>query len=82
MWAIAGKWSVRICQNTFMITSIRNPWADVVLPIAQGMIAHARCDRFSAIAHLRHALPKLQAVGGSHAQRNVFEQVYLNALLR
>jgi hypothetical protein len=62
--------------------SIRNAWVDVVLPIAQGMIAHARCDWLSAIAHLRHALPKLQAVGGSHAQRNVFEQVYLNALLR
>ena len=58
----------------------RATWTDVVLPIAQGMMAHAQGDWSTAIAALRPALFQLQAVGGSHAQRNVFEQVYLNAL--
>ena len=62
--------------------SMQSTWADVVCPTAKGMIAHAQGDWSTAIAHLRHAMPRLQVVGGSHAQRNVFEQVYLNALLR
>ena len=60
--------------------STQSTWTTVVLPTAQGMIAHAQGDCSSAIAHLRPTLDRLQAVGGSHAQRNVFEQVYLNAL--
>ena len=62
--------------------STQSTWAEVALPTAKGMIAHAQGDWSSAIAHLRPAMPRLQAVGGSHAQRNVFEQVYLNALLQ
>ena len=61
---------------------VQTAWTEVALPTAQGLIAHAQGDWSTAIAYLRSALPKLQAVGGSHAQRNVFEQVYLHALLR
>jgi hypothetical protein len=35
-----------------------------------------------AIDHLGQALPQLQAIGGSHAQRDLFEQLHLDALLR
>jgi len=31
---------------------------------------------------LRPILPRLHALGGSHAQRDLFEQVYLDAWLR
>jgi len=35
-----------------------------------------------AITELRPTLPRLYQIGGSHAQRDLFEQVYLNAWLR
>jgi hypothetical protein len=62
--------------------SIQETWIDVALPTAQGMAAHADGHWSSAVAYLGTALPKMQAIGGSHAQRDVFEQVYLDALIR
>ncbi|KYC38989.1 hypothetical protein WA1_33895 [Scytonema hofmannii PCC 7110] len=35
-----------------------------------------------AISELGSVLPRLQEAGGSHAQRDLFEQVYLDALIR
>ena len=35
-----------------------------------------------AIEGLGLALPRLMEIGGSHAQRDLFEQVYLDALVR
>jgi len=31
---------------------------------------------------LGQALPRLQQIGGSHAQRDLFEQIHLDALMR
>jgi len=40
------------------------------------------CGRLGkAITELRPTLPRLYQIGGSHAQRDLFEQVYLNAWL-
>lgn len=61
---------------------IQKMWIEVVLPAARGMTAHAKGDWQRAIAHLRPILPRLYQVGGSHAQRDLFEQVYLDAWLR
>lgn len=57
-------------------------WAEVTVPAARGMAAHARGDWSTAIAELRPILPHLYKIGGSHAQRDLFEQVYLDAWLR
>jgi hypothetical protein len=57
-------------------------WTEVALPIAQGMVAHAQGHWSAAVADLGTALPNMQAIGGSHAQRDVFVQVYLDALMR
>ncbi|HEY9625331.1 MAG TPA: tetratricopeptide repeat protein [Crinalium sp.] len=57
-------------------------WMDVAVPTAHGMVAHARGDWSSAVAYLGTALPQMQAIGGSHAQRDLFEQVYLDALIQ
>jgi hypothetical protein len=46
------------------------------------MIAHARGEWETAIAQFRPTLPRLYEIGGSHAQRDLFEQVYLDAWLR
>lgn len=60
---------------------VRKTWAEVALPAARGMVAHAKGDWQTAIAQLGPVLPQLYLTGGSHAQRDLFEQVYLDALL-
>ena len=61
---------------------IRRTWTEVALPAAHGLVAYARGDWARAIAELRPILPRLHAIGGSHAQRDVFEQVYIDAWRR
>ncbi len=62
--------------------NLRSPWLKVALPAAQGMVAHAKGNWRETIAHLQPILPDLWALGGSHAQRDLFAQIYLDALLR
>ena len=62
--------------------STRDAWQRVCLPAARGLLAHARGDASAAIEGLGLALPRLVEIGGSHAQRDLFEQVYLDALVR
>jgi hypothetical protein len=62
--------------------SARAAWEHVCVPAARGLVAHARGDFASAIKGLGMALPRLLEIGGSHAQRDLFEQVYLDALVR
>lgn len=61
--------------------STRAAWERVCLPAAHGLRAHARGDFGAAIEGLGLALPRLVEIGGSHAQRDLFEQVYLDALV-
>ncbi|MEO8557954.1 MAG: tetratricopeptide repeat protein [Rhodospirillales bacterium] len=57
-------------------------WAKAGVPAAHGLAAHAQGDWSHAVTGLAEALPHLQAIGGSHAQRDLFEQIYLDALIR
>ncbi|HEY9641186.1 MAG TPA: tetratricopeptide repeat protein [Coleofasciculaceae cyanobacterium] len=61
---------------------IRTAWSEVTLPLARGMLAHAVGDWSTAVTAIRSALPRLHKIGGSHAQRDLFEQVYIDALIR
>ena len=60
----------------------RAAWERVCVPAARGLLAHARGNHAGAIDGLGQALPRLIEIGGSHAQRDLFEQVYLDALIR
>lgn len=60
----------------------RGAWQQVAVPACRGLLAHARGDWVAAAAQLEQALPRLSAIGGSHAQRELFEQIYLDALQR
>lgn len=62
--------------------STRDAWQRVCVPAAHGLVAHARGDFAGAIDGLGVALPRMIEIGGSHAQRDLFEQVYLDALVR
>ncbi|KQW55776.1 tetratricopeptide repeat protein [Variovorax sp. Root411] len=62
--------------------STRAAWQRVCVPAAHGLVAHARGDLAAAIEGLGTALPCMIEIGGSHAQRDLFEQLYLDALVR
>lgn len=57
-------------------------WAEVALPAAQGIIAYSQGDFPTAVTRLGHALPRMAECGGSHAQRDLFEQIHLDALVK
>jgi hypothetical protein len=61
---------------------VRRIWQDAAVPAAHGITAHAQGDWAEAVNALGAALPHLQTIGGSHAQRDVFEQIHLDALMR
>ena len=60
----------------------RAAWQQVAVPVARGLLAHARGDWAVAADQLTPALPRLMAIGGSHAQRGLFEQIQIDALQR
>ena len=60
----------------------REVWKDVALPACEGVLAHARGNHALAITRLSAVLPQLWRVGGSHAQRDLFEQILLDAVLK
>jgi hypothetical protein len=62
--------------------AVRATWQQVCLPASRGLLAHARGEHARAVEELGQALPRLIAIGGSHAQRDLFAQVYLDALIR
>ncbi|HEY9644209.1 MAG TPA: tetratricopeptide repeat protein [Coleofasciculaceae cyanobacterium] len=59
---------------------LQQAWTHVALSAARGLVAHAQADWQQAIAQLQSVLPHLWAIGGSHAQRQLFDQIYLNAV--
>ena len=63
-------------------TLVRPAWAAVAVPAARGLLAHARGGYEGAYGDLATATPHLQKIGGSHAQRDLFVQTWLDTLLR
>jgi tetratricopeptide (TPR) repeat protein len=57
-------------------------WHDVALPAARGMLAHARGNYADAARFLGQAHPRLTEIGGSHAQRDLFGQLLLDAHMK
>jgi hypothetical protein len=57
-------------------------WRDVCAPASRGVLAWARGDCRTAARELGHALPGMLQIGGSHAQRDLFAQLHLDALVR
>ncbi len=57
-------------------------WQEVALPAARGVLAHARGNAAEAVRWLSVANPRLSEIGGSHAQRDLFGQLLLDAHLK
>ncbi|MEX0583995.1 MAG: tetratricopeptide repeat protein [Sneathiella sp.] len=59
----------------------RKAWAEVALPATRGFIAIADGNHKDAVKWLSAARPRFQEIGGSHAQRDLFELAWLISLL-
>lgn len=57
-------------------------WTDAARPACEGIMAHARGDWAESADRLGAALPQLWRGGGSHAQRDLFQQIHLDAVIR
>ncbi len=63
-------------------SDLRGVWDGVALPIAQALLAYAQ-GRFEIAANLlAPQLSQLSRIGGSHAQRDVFIQTWIDAALK
>jgi tetratricopeptide (TPR) repeat protein len=60
----------------------RTVWREVALPGCKGLYSYAHGDFERAWHHLGAAVPRMVEVGGSHAQRDLFEQVLLDAAIK
>ncbi len=57
-------------------------WVEACLPAARGLMAYGEGDWKQAARLLGRALPHLQSIGGSHAQRGLFGTIHVDALIR
>jgi len=60
----------------------RQVWAEIGAPLAEGLVAHAAGRAEAALAAIEPHLCRLAEIGGSHAQRDLFDQIVLDCLLR
>lgn len=62
--------------------AVQRAWNEVAVPAARGMAAHAQGKWERALGELGPIMCRLHIIGGSHAQHDLFEQLYLDAWLR
>jgi hypothetical protein len=60
----------------------REAWRDVALPGCEGLFAYARGDYTRAWPHLASSVPRMAEAGGSHAQRDLFEQILVDTAMK
>jgi hypothetical protein len=60
----------------------RGAWRDVALPGCEGLYAYAHGDYTQAWRHLVSSVPRMAEAGGSHAQRDLFEQILLDTAIK
>lgn len=73
---------IRAQADSPVVEQDRGLWQEVAIPAAEGMVAHARGEHDRAAQQLASVRTELWRIGGSHAQRDLFEQVLLDARLR
>jgi tetratricopeptide (TPR) repeat protein len=74
--------ATRITQLGELLEGGRLPQGAIVPALCAGAAAFARGDYDGATESLGAALPELARIGGSHAQREIFEDTYIAACLR
>lgn len=74
--------AIREQASNPLVSQDKNLWVDVAIPAAEGLVAHAHQDYERASTLLGSVRRSLIKIGGSHAQRDLFEQILLDARLR
>ena len=69
-------------ENTAKPRQDQPVWREVALPLARGLLAHANRQFSAAAAHMQPAMHQLIRIGGSYAQRDLFEQIFKDAQTR
>ena len=80
--AAAGAMLARMARTARGGDETARRTADPGLPAAEGLAAFAAGDHAAAWQSLSAAIPALPRAGGSHAQRDVFERVAVDAGIR
>jgi hypothetical protein len=57
-------------------------WQQVAVPAARALVSHVLGQFDQAADVLGQVLPNMHRIGGSHAQRDLFEQIHLDALIQ
>jgi hypothetical protein len=60
----------------------RTVWREVALPACEGLDAYAKGEHDLAWHKLEAVIARMTETGGSHAQRDLFEQILLDAALK
>ncbi|MGE0417596.1 MAG: tetratricopeptide repeat protein [Acetobacteraceae bacterium] len=55
---------------------------EVALPVTKAALAHGQGRHAEAVAHMRPVLGEMYQLGGSHAQQDVLEQMFLDSALK
>jgi hypothetical protein len=55
---------------------------DAAVPVCEAVLAHRRGDYGGAVEAMRPMLGVMYRLGGSHAQQDVLEQLFLDAAVR
>jgi hypothetical protein len=56
--------------------------AKIALPVCEAVRAHRRHDYSAVVDTMRPVLPDMHRLGGSHAQQDVLEQLFLDAAVK
>ena len=77
--ALLGKLTARLLEAGDAGNALAR---EITLPLVKGLQAFAAEAYGDAVAYLEPVFPQLTRIGGSHAQREVFEDTLLEAYLR
>lgn len=62
--------------------AMRRVWGEAAAPVVRGIAAHARGDYDTAYTLLKPVMTHVHLLGGSHAQRDILHQTWMDILLR
>lgn len=79
----ANEMRLSMHQHALSLPSYtRRQWLEVAIPLARGLVSYANGEYLNTVINLKPVLQRLHEIGGSHAQRQLFKQVYQDAICK